>query len=91
MIAISFLIKSSSDFKGMRTAVKSWTSLILGQMGYSHESYLPFSLPLTCNGENVVPLIETSFLIGSSANLQILRTCIESRTNSIWAQFGLLA
>ena len=50
-----------------------------------------FRLLQTYNGENVVWLIGISFLIGSSSNLQITRTCIKSWTRSILAQFRLLA
>ena len=37
----------------MRTAMISCTSLVLDRSDYSHESYLPFSVPQTYNGENV--------------------------------------
>ena len=47
-------------------------------------SYFPFSLPQTYNGENVVGIIATSFLIGSSSNLQVMKTSYMS------LNFGLL-
>ena len=45
--------------------------------------------PLTYDGENVVRSITTSFLIGASSNLQVTRTSIKSRINSISGHFGV--
>ena len=41
------------------------------------------------NGENVVRSITTSFLIGASSNLQVMRTSIKYQTSSISGQIGL--
>ena len=43
-----------------------------------HKRCLPFSLCYTYNDENVVWMIATVFLIGSSSNLQITGTDIKS-------------
>ena len=40
MIVISFLIISSSDLQILRTAIKSWTSSILGQIRLHTEGLL---------------------------------------------------
>ena len=65
-IAISFLIKSSSDLLVMWTAIKSWEEFDFGADQTSHLSYLPFSLPWIYNEENVVWMIATAFFIRSS-------------------------
>ena len=64
---ISFLIKSSSDLQRIRTAIKSWTSLILVQItDYSHGSYCRLVSVRHIMGEN----------IEASSNLQMMGTDI---------------
>ena len=46
-------------------------------------------LLLTYNGKNVVRSIASVILIGSSSNLQVMRTSIKSRTSWISGHIGL--
>ena len=88
-LALSILIGSSSNLLETRTGIKSWISLISGQIGHSLLSYLPLSDENFA--ENNVSTLMTSVLIRSSSNFQVTRTDIESRTNSISSQLGLFA
>ena len=83
----SFLIGSSSNLQLMRKGIKSWTSLILGQIGLFALELLALEwwklFPLTYIGENVVNIIIAPlFFIGSSSHLQITRTGIKSWMSS---------
>ena len=46
--------------------------------------------PLTYNGENDVSTFSRLFLIWSFLYLQVMRTCIKSRTSSIFGEIGPL-
>ena len=48
---ILFLIESSLDLQVMRTVIKSWLSLTLGQIGLFTRESFAFSFSLTYNGE----------------------------------------
>ena len=68
------------------TTIKTWTSSIQGQMDYSYERYLQFSLPWR-KGDNVVRTIATSIFIKLADNKNMLKP----RPFSILAHFRLLA
>ena len=60
-----------------RTDIKSWTSLILGQIKFQSYPSIDWSyLPLS-TGRNALYTIAPVFLIGSSSNLQVTRTDIK--------------
>ena len=104
MIAPSFFIGSSSYLQVIRTGIKSQTSLISGlkvslevlvttltsnqgiRLDYLLWSYLPLRSYYGKNINTIAP-----FFIGSSSDLQVMRTGRKSWTSSIWGQIGLFA
>ena len=74
------------------TGIKSRLRSNFGQIEYSILSYLPLSaekFSQTYNGETVVSVIMSSFLIEFSSNLQITRTGIKSWRSSKSGKIGL--
>ena len=72
-IATSVLIRSSSNLQITRTAIKSRTRSILGQLGYLFWSYSPLSDKKFSHRLKVLWL-----LIETSSNSQVTRTAIKS-------------
>ena len=92
-VTTSFFIGASSNLQITRTSIKARTSSILGQIGQFTLDLLALErlkiFPYTYNGENVVRMIATSLLIGSSSILQVTRTTINSWMSSNSGQIGL--
>ena len=66
----------------MRTGIKSWRSSISGQSGLFALELHTLERRNTYNGENAVDTITTLFLIGSSSNFLVTRSCVKSQTSS---------
>ena len=83
--------QSWSNFMCSNIGVGERLHKILGQIGW--KLWFPWQQnppPHSYNGENDVSTISRLFLIRSFLYLQIMRTCIKSRTSSNFGQIGPL-
>ena len=92
-LAPSFLIGSSSYLQVTRKTIISRTSSNFGQIRLRTAELAalehPRKFPQTYNGRNVVSTLSSSFLIGSSSFLQVMRTIIKAWINSNFSPIRL--
>ena len=89
----SILTGSSSNLQVARTAINSRLSSNFGQIRLLTLVLLALEcrkwVPYTYNGEKVIRLLMTSFLIGYSLYLQVTKAAIKSRKSSNFGQIRL--
>ena len=82
--------QSWSNFMCSINGVGERLHKVLGQMDQNSGFHGNRKPPLTYNGENDVSTFSRLFLIRSFLYLQVMRTCIKSRTISNFSQIGPL-